>query len=145
MTGKRLFKIAGLALLGIMAFGLLIQLIPYGKDYTNPTVAAEPVWDSPQSRALAQRACFDCHSNETVWPWYSRVAPMSWLVRRDVDEGREKLNFSEWGQGRDERDEMAEVVQEGEMPMPIYLLMHPEAVLSNAEKQQLINGLEKLQ
>jgi len=148
-VGKKILIIAGFALLGLIAFGLLIQLVPYGKDYTNPPVVAEPAWDSQQTRALAQRACFDCHSNETVWPWYSRIAPVSWLVRRDVDEGREKLNFSEWGAAknddRDEVDELAEVVQEGEMPLPIYLLMHPEAALTNAEKQELINGLEKLQ
>ena len=79
-----------------VAIFLLIQLIPYGRDHTNPAVVAEPAWDLPETRALAVRACFDCHSNETIWPWYSNVAPISWLVQRDVDEGREKLNFSEW-------------------------------------------------
>lgn len=80
---------------GLVALFLLIQLIPYGRQHTNPPVVAEPAWDSPQTRDLAVRACFDCLSNDTVWPWYSNVAPISWLVQRDIDEGRQRLNFSE--------------------------------------------------
>jgi len=64
----------------VIALLLLIQLIPYGKNHTNPTVVGQPKWDSQQTRDLAKRACFDCHSNETIWPWYSNVAPISWLV-----------------------------------------------------------------
>ncbi len=135
-----------------VAIFLLIQLIPYGRDHTNPAVVAEPAWDLPETRALAVRACFDCHSNETIWPWYSNVAPISWLVQRDVDEGREKLNFSEWRvyveieDGEDEEkeyewDDIEEVIRSGEMPLPIYLVQHPEAKLSLAEKEQLIEGL----
>lgn len=133
--------IAGLAT-GLGGF-LLIQLVPYGRDHTNPPIIGEPNWDSPQTRQLAQRACFDCHSNETVWPWYSNVAPISWLVQRDVIEGREKLNFSTWGRNSEgeEADELTEVIAEREMPMPIYLLTHPEARLTPAEKQALMNGL----
>ena len=68
----------------IVAVGgfLLIQLVPFGRDHTNPPVVQEPKWDSPATRELAKRACFDCHSNETVWPWYSNIAPVSWLVAR---------------------------------------------------------------
>ncbi|HEY9089617.1 MAG TPA: heme-binding domain-containing protein [Anaerolineaceae bacterium] len=136
--------IFGILVLSVVVLGLLIQLVPYGKDHTNPPVVAEPNWDSPQTRALAQRSCFDCHSNETVWPWYSRIAPVSWLVMRDVQEGREKLNFSEWGQRRmRESDEAGEAVRNGEMPMPIYLLQHPEARLSAAEKEALASGLDR--
>lgn len=144
MAKKGLLIGCGVIVLGALALFLLIQLVPFGKTYTNPPVVAEPNWDSPETRALAKRACFDCHSNETVWPWYSRVAPVSWLVARDVQEGREKLNFSEWGRGdrEEEADEVAEVIQKGEMPMPIYLVQHPEARLTDAEKEQLIRGLE---
>jgi hypothetical protein len=85
-----------LSIVGVVVLFGLIQLVPYGRDHTNPPVVAEPAWDSPQTRALAVRACFDCHSNETVWPWYSNVAPASWLVQRDVDDGRRRLNWSEW-------------------------------------------------
>ncbi len=138
-----IFLVGGLILAGLLLFAL-IQFVPFGKQYTNPPVTGEPTWDSPQTRAIAQRACFDCHSNETVWPWYSRVAPVSWLVARDVNEGREKLNFSEWPpRDEDEIDELIEVVEEGEMPMPIYLPMHPEANLSTEEKQALIEGFRR--
>ena len=129
-----------LFLSGLVLFGL-IQLVPYGRDHTNPPVVQEPAWDA-QTRALAQRACFDCHSNETVWPWYSNIAPVSWLVQRDTDKGRDELNFSEWEMGEDEAEDIAEVIQEGEMPFPPYILLHPTARLSEAEKAQLIQGLQ---
>ena len=149
--GRGILKIFGVLVLGVVALALLIQILPIGKNHTNPAVIAEPAWDSPQTRALAQRACFDCHSNETVWPWYSNIAPVSWLVYRDVQEGRQRMNFSEWGvprqaQGREregfESDEVGEVIRDGEMPPMIYLVQHPEAALTGAEKEQLIRGLE---
>lgn len=128
--------------LGALALASVAQIVPYGRSHTNPPVTGEPPWDSPETRALARRACFDCHSNETVWPWYSHVAPVSWLVQRDTDEGRSKLNFSEWNKPQKEADEAAKSVREGEMPMWIYLPTHPEARLTDAEKQTLIKGLE---
>jgi hypothetical protein len=103
-------------------------------------VRQEPGWDSSQTRALASRACFDCHSNETKWPWYSHVAPVSWLVQRDVELGRGTLNFSEWDRPQ-EGAEAVEAVQEGEMPPRIYLVAHPEARLPPAEYRQLVAGL----
>ena len=122
---------------------VVIQFVPFGRDHTNPPVVAEPVWDSPQTRTLFMRACADCHSNETVWPWYSHVAPFSWLVAHDVEEGREHLNISRWGhQKKNEGDEAAEEVEEGEMPPAIYLPTHPEARLNSDEKAQLIAGLK---
>ncbi|MCB9892964.1 MAG: heme-binding domain-containing protein [Planctomycetes bacterium] len=129
-------------LLGTVALAAAIQLVPYGRDHTNPPVVAEPQWDSAETRDLAKRACFDCHSNETVWPWYSNVAPVSWLVQHDVDEGREHLNFSEWNRKQKHADDAAEEVREGEMPLAVYLPAHPEARLTDAEKQALIKGLE---
>ncbi len=131
----------------VAGIGLLIQLVPYGHNHTNPPVLAEPQWDSPETRALAQRACFDCHSNETVWPWYSNVAPVSWLIVRDVEEGRFHFNLSEWNSNEEHHhqhsvDFIVEVLKEGEMPPPQYVLMHPEAKLSDAERQALIEGLE---
>jgi hypothetical protein len=129
-----------------IAVFLLIQLVPYGKDHTNPPVTGEPAWDSPQTRELAKRSCFDCHSNETTYPWYSNIAPVAWLVQNDIDEGRGRLNFSEWetGSPRAKRagNEVGEVIASGKMPMPIYLLQHPSAALTDAEKQALISGLE---
>ena len=123
---------------------VIIQLVPFGHNHSNPPVQQEPNWDNPQTRALVQRACFDCHSNETVWPWYSNVAPVSWLVQKDVIDGRRHLNFSEWGTRRHEKlDVLLEVVKEDEMPLKIYLLMHPEADFSAAEKQQLLDGFQR--
>jgi cytochrome c551/c552 len=134
---KVILWIVGIA----VVFFLLIQLVPL--DRSNPTPTRTVKWDSPQTQALAQRACLDCHSNETVWPWYSYVAPVSFLVTHDVKEGRENLNFSQWDQGAPEFDEIEEQIQRGSMPPPSYLPMHPTAKLSDAEKQQLIAGLEK--
>ena len=130
----------------IVAIGLflLIQLVSYGRDHKNPPVVREPAWDNAATRELARRACFDCHSNQTVWPWYAHIAPTSWLVYDDVVEGREKLNFSDWLNGRREgekADEISKEIEEGEMPPLQYRLAHPEARLSDTEKQSLIKGL----
>ncbi len=127
---------------GAVIFFLLIQLVPYGRDHTNPTVAGEPVWDSPQTADLFYRACGDCHSHQTVWPWYSNVAPVSWLVQRDVDEGREHFNVSQWGfQDKNEGEEAAKELREGEMPPWFYLPLHAHARLTDNEKADLIRGL----
>ena len=120
-----------------------IQFVPYGRDRVNPPVGAEPTWDSPDTRALAKQACFDCHSNETEWPAYSRVAPVSWLIQHDVSEGRAVLNFSEWQRPQEEATEAAEEVLEGEMPLQMYQLMHAHARLSAADRERLARGLER--
>ena len=123
------------------ALFVAIQFVPYGREHTNPPVRQEPAWDSPQTRALVERACFDCHSNQTEWPWYANEAPVSWLVQHDVEEGRGALNFSEFDRPQEEAHEAAEEVEEGNMPMPIFLITHPEARLSDAERAQLVGGL----
>lgn len=120
---------------------LAIQLVPYGRNHANPPVLAEPQWNSPATRTTFMQACGDCHSNETVWPWYTQVAPVSWLVQRDVDEGRASFNVSEWGRRENESDDAAEVVQEGEMPPVQYTLMHPAAKLSGSARQAFTDGL----
>lgn len=102
----------------------------------------EPAWDSPQTRALAERACFDCHSNQVDVPWYGYVAPTSWLVKDHVDEGRAELNFSEMDRPQPEAHEAGEVIAEGEMPHWYYTPLHSEAQLSPEEWQQLIVGLD---
>jgi len=130
--------------LGAVLGFLLIQFLPYGQDRTNPPVISEPKWNAPKTRELFMRACGDCHSNETKWPWYSRIAPVSWLVAYDVAEGREHLNVSMWGhQKKNEGDEAAEELREGEMPPLPYLLLHPEARLDEKERSALIDGLMK--
>lgn len=135
---KKILKFGGLGLLALL---LLIQVVPYGRDHTNPPVVAEPGWDSPRTRELAARACFDCHSNETRWPWYANVAPMSWIVQSHVDEGRGELNFSRFDQPQRHAREAAHEVEEGEMPPASYVLAHSEADLSDAERAELIAGL----
>jgi mono/diheme cytochrome c family protein len=132
----------GWGLLGLVAVLLAIQLVPYGRAHANPPVTAEPPWDSAATRDLTARACFDCHSNETEWPWYSNIAPISWLTQRDVDEGRARLNFSEWQGATGATNEIPGVVREGEMPPVYYTWMHSSARLSDAETQALIQGLE---
>ena len=142
MTKKlKYFRLTVLSLIVVL---VVIQVIPYGRSYTNPPVIREPAWDSAATRALVKRACFDCHSNETVWPWYSRVAPVSWLVRFDVDEGRGELNFSDWQGGSREgerSDKISREIAGGSMPPAIFRLTHPEARLSAAEKRRLMDGL----
>ena len=128
------------SMIAVVVIGVVIQFVPYGRDHTNPPVVEEPAWDSAQTRDLAVAACFDCHSNETEWPWYSKIAPISWLLQRDVDEGREDLNFSEW-QLDQEGDEAAETVRDGSMPPWQYTLTHPEARLSEADLATLEAGL----
>jgi mono/diheme cytochrome c family protein len=122
---------------------VLIQLIPFGHIHANPPQTKEPTWDSPQTRALFQRACFDCHTNATSWPWYSNVAPVSWLLQRDVNGGRSHLNFTEWDLPQKHAKDVTKEVQGGDMPPWFYLPMHPSARLTDAEKQLLIDGAEK--
>ena len=128
--------------LGVLVFLFaVIQAVPYGRDHSSPAVRQEPTWDSQATRALAADACFDCHSNQTSWPWYSNIAPVSWLVQRDVDSGRERLNFSEWDRPQEGADEAAGKVADKEMPPSYYGWLHPKARLSSAERQALVQGL----
>lgn len=130
--------------LGLGALLVAMQLVPYGRDHTNPPVVRDAPWSTPEGRRLAVGACYDCHSNETKWPLYSHVAPMSWLVQRDVENGRRELNFSNWG-GDNDVDDLAEAVAEGSMPPRNYRLLHPDARLSDAEKAALIRELQALE
>lgn len=117
------------------------QLVPYGRDHDNPPVVADAPWPTASARELAVAACYDCHSHETDWPWYSNIAPMSWLVQRDVDRGRDEWNLST---GDDDFDDGAEEIEDGTMPPRQYVLAHPDARLSAAEKAELIAALEAM-
>ncbi|MEX2208371.1 MAG: heme-binding domain-containing protein [Myxococcota bacterium] len=122
--------------MGVVA---LAQLLPV--ERVNPPVESE-VPTTAEARGLLVRACFDCHSNEVVWPWYSRVAPVSWLVAKDVREGRDELNFSTWlsydaKKQRKLLKETLEEVDQAEMPLGLYLLAHPEARLAAADRDLL--------
>jgi len=116
-------------------------------DRTNPPVEPSAVYTAHMNvpddvKAIVARACYDCHSNETKWPWYTNVAPVSWLAAMDVEEGRKHLNFSEWGSYKKGRmiKRLAEIegeVTTGAMPMPKYVTMHPEGVLTDADRERL--------
>ena len=136
---KKTVTIIAIVIAAGAALFLLLQLVP-GPGMTNPPVTGEPPWDSPETRALAKRACYDCHSNESAWPWYAAVAPMKWLVIHDVEEARSVFNFSEWESGSIDGQVLAEAVSSEAMPLPQYLLLHPEARLSAQEKQRLMDG-----
>jgi len=93
---------------------------------------------NPQVAHVLRRACLDCHSNETRWPWYSKISPVSWLISRHVTRGRAKLNFSDWnGSSTNEMDEIYDAVHKGKMPPSSYSLIHPDARLSNSEREEL--------
>jgi hypothetical protein len=126
-----------------LATMLVIQLIPYGKDHSNPPVNGEPAWSSPRTRELMVNACFGCHSNSVEYPAYASVAPISWTVQSHVDEGIDKVNYQEWNSQQGEADETIEVMREGSMPPSYYTMfgMHPEAKLTDAEISELIAGL----
>lgn len=146
--GKK-FKIVLLVLVGIF---LIIQVIPSNRPANEPVAGV----DFFQQYAVPERvetiirtSCFDCHSQEVSYPWYSYVAPVSWLVSRDVRFGRANLDFSRWHE-LDKKDkiklagEIGEEVEQGLMPMPIYLVMHSDATLSPEDQQLILEWSEAL-
>ena len=139
---SRLRRLLPFVLGALVVVFVAIQFVPYGRPTPNPDVRREPRWDSPRTRELAARACFDCHSNQTRYPWYSYVAPASWLVNKDIVEARSKMNFSEWDLIQREALQAGEQIEKGDMPLPVYVPLHPEAWLSAEEKEALIHGLE---
>lgn len=132
------------ALLSALAVFLVAQAVPYGRDHSNPPITAEPDWATPQTRELMVRACFDCHSNEVEWPWYSNVAPVSWAVWKHVDDGRSAVNYSEWDQQQSKADESWKEVKKGSMPPAYYTFggVHSDANLNEAELTALLEGLD---
>lgn len=130
-----------LAIAAVVLFGA-IQFIPFGHNHSNPPVVQEPAWNSPETRALAVTACYDCHSNQTTWRWYTNIAPISWLVQADVNGGRNNLNFSDMNQHPESTRRIVRSIQDGSMPPIWYTPMHPTARLSSSEKQALIRGIE---
>jgi len=126
---------------------VIIQVIPSGMPENQPVpgVGLFDLTEVPgETQALLRKACFDCHSQEVNFPWYSHVAPVSWLVARDINFGRENLDFSHWADlGKRDRlkvlGEISEEVENGNMPMPIYIKMHPEADLTPEQREVIIN------
>jgi hypothetical protein len=125
---------------------LAIQLIPV--DRSNPPVEEE-VPAPATIREILRTSCYDCHSNESAWPWYAYVAPVSWLVAHDVEEAREHLNFSTWNDYDEEEqiellEEVWEEVEDGEMPLWFYVPLHPEAELSEQQRGLLHSWVEDM-
>jgi hypothetical protein len=126
-----------LIVLAVVVVG--IQFVPVKRS--NP-----PVLNDLQAPAAVKeilvRSCYDCHSHETEWPWYAKVAPVSWLVAHDVQEAREEFNFSDWGAYDARRQaelavEMLEQIEKRKMPLPIYIYLHPESKLTGSEIRTL--------
>ncbi|CAB4867073.1 unannotated protein [freshwater metagenome] len=132
------------AVLGLVGLFALIQAVPYGHAHANPPVTKALVMDAPTKKIFAS-SCGDCHSNLTRWPWYTNVAPSSWLVQNDVAGGRSNFNVSEWDKPQPDIGEIVDVISRGAMPPLKYKIMpnHADARLSDAEKRQLIDGLRR--
>jgi hypothetical protein len=141
---RRLFKVFAVALAWLVGVFALMQLVPYGRTHSNPPVIEEPRWDSPRTRALAVRACFNCHSNQTKWPWYANLAPFSWVVQFDVEVARSVINFSEWNRTYDLAPYSGQSVMTGNMPTLKYRMAHPEANLTEQEALDLARGLDAM-
>ena len=136
---NNLRKKAGITILILVVVFLLLQAIR--PERSNPPVRSDLTAD-PEVKSLLRRSCYNCHSNETVWPWYSRVAPVSWLIASDVNEGRQNLNFSEWGSysNQIQSHKLADIAGEtrdGEMPPWYYTLAHADSKLSPSEKDRI--------
>jgi hypothetical protein len=129
--------------LGVIIVFVAVQFVPVAR--TNPP-ARSTVVAPPEVASVLRRACFDCHSNETVWPPQAYVAPLSWLLAHDVQEGREELNFSDWGPKQVEKTakKLAKEVGSGDMPPFLYVVGHPGAKLTNDEKALLVNWAQGL-
>ncbi len=138
---RRTLLHVGAVLVGVF---LVLQLVPYGWKHSNPPVTSAAPWPNEEAEAIARQSCYSCHSNETDWPAYSYVAPMSWLVRRDVDAGRSKMNFSEWDPADNEADDAIEEIEDGTMPPSQYTLIHRGAKLTDEEKAKLSTALDQM-
>ncbi len=142
----RFENVASIALLGIAGALLLAQFVPV--ERINPPVTGD-LSAPPGIEATLRRACYDCHSNETRWPWYSRVAPISWIAAREVELGRKQINFSEWGEyypaTRKRKLQWTErALREEQMPPWDYKLMHPGARLTEADRAALEQWVESV-
>jgi hypothetical protein len=128
----------------VAATFVVIQFVPYGWWHENPPVVHDTPWPNARAERIARVSCYDCHSNESKWPVYSYVAPMSWLVHNDVAEGRAELNFSEWPLNDKQLDDAIDAIEDDAMPPGQYSVIHRNARLTDAEERVLIDALEAL-
>lgn len=139
-------------ILGIVAILVALQL--FSPDRTTPTVDSSKDFiatQNPPSKlaTIIESACYDCHSYQTEYPWYSNVEPLSWWIQYHVDHGREELNFSTWTDYTADRadhklEEAIEYVENKEMPLPSYTWLHPEADLSDQQREELADWFSEL-
>lgn len=151
MAKKKVLTVSNI-LIGILVLLVLMQF--FRIDKTNPSVDPSKEFatlvNPPEDvKLILQESCYDCHSNATTYPWYADVAPASWFLKSHIDEGRSHLNFSEWGdytatKANHKLDESIEMVEEGEMPMTSYTLLHPEGKLTKEEKEKLLSWLNSV-
>jgi mono/diheme cytochrome c family protein len=125
----------------ILALFVVIQAVPYGRSHANPPVTRAVRWDNGRTKALFAQACQDCHSNLTDWRWYDSIAPGSWLVQHDVEDGRRRLDVSAWNQPQPDIREVEQAILGGGMPPIQYKLVHAGGRLSNAQRRALAHGL----
>lgn len=144
MDRRRLWRMVRWPALAVAVVLVAIQLVPYGWRRPNPPVVADAPWPTAESERVARSSCYACHSNETDWPPYAYVAPMSWLVRSDVEQGRDDLNFSDWEEDADEADDAIETVLDGSMPPDRYTMLHRDATLTDAETRALVDALREI-
>ena len=139
---KKILKIV----LIIVVLGLVISQFIRPERFSTSEVTKDDISNvlkvPDDVQKILKRSCFDCHSNHTVWPWYTNVSPVNWLVYDDVNTGRHKMNFSEWGKlsvskQSTKLQNISDNVKDGSMPLPKYLLIHRDAVLSQQEKDIL--------
>lgn len=134
-----------ITLTGLLLF-VGIQFIPVGR--TNPSVTGD-IPAPAEIKTLLRNACYNCHSHETAWPWYSHVAPVSWLIASDVKNGRRKMNLSTWADYKPAKqgmllDDAIEQIGQGDMPPFYYVWMHPNARLTDAQKKQLTSWMNSV-
>lgn len=142
----------------LKGIAIVLVLLFIGIQFVRPTLSNPAVDESqtifakaqvpPDVAAIFDRSCRDCHSNKTVWPWYTKISPVSWWLANHVQEGRKDLNLSEWGKLPPDRQDrklrqMCDEVQDGQMPLSSYLPMHPAAKLSEQDKKTLCDWTEK--
>ncbi len=142
---KKILLVLSLLLLFIQSFRIdkSIKPIDNSKDFISLT--------SPNSEIahILQTACYDCHSNQPTFPWYTNIAPVSWWIKHHIDEGSHHLNFSEWGTYASKRkhhklEECVELLENSEMPLASYTWMHQEAKLTDAQRLVLVNWFKGL-
>jgi hypothetical protein len=138
---SRVVKIVVVA--AVLAF-VAMQAVPYGHDHANPQVTKDAPWPSQQAAAIARASCYDCHSNQTKWRWYTHIAPASFYTVHDVKEARAALNFSEWDQPQRAAHDLEDVIRGGSMPPREYTILHRGTSLSAADKKTLLDAIASM-